>query len=197
MIDSLLLLSIYLFVFISTNLDDLFVLMAFFAKKDFIKVDVVIGQFLGMLSLILISSLAYFFQFLLPNYLLGLLGILPIIIGVKNLIGVYKDSKSDPVKGDDLNLPEERLPFLQVALVTFANGGDNIGVYAPIFAGLSLTGLTQLIIIFMIMTGLWCILSLKMIENRIIGGKVKKYGHIIFPFVLIVIGIFVIINGFM
>ncbi len=171
--------------------------MAFFAKKDFPKGDVILGQFLGILSLIFISSLAYFFQFLLPNYLLGLLGIIPIIIGIKNLRGVYKDSKSDPVKGDDLNLPEERLPFLQVALVTFANGGDNIGVYAPLFAGLSLTELTPVTTIFMIMTDLWCIISFKMIENRIIGGKVKKYGHIIFPFVLIVIGIFIIIKGFM
>lgn len=48
----------------------------------------------------------------------------------------------------------------------------------------------------MVMTGFWCITGIKMVENRIIGDKIKRYGHIILPFVLIGIGVLIILRGF-
>jgi len=192
MTDSILFL-ITLLAFISTNLDDLFILMAFFSKKEFPRRDVVMGQYIGLLLLILISSMAYFFQLFIPNYLIGLLGFIPIIIGVKNLLNLYRDSNSDRIH---LNEPKKRFKFMQVALVTFANGGDNIGVYAPIFASLSFAGILQVVLIFMAMTGIWCIVSFKLVENKILGGKIKSYGHIIFPFVLITIGLLIIFRTY-
>jgi len=179
--------------FISTNLDDLFILMAFFAKNEFNCRDVVVGQYIGLLSLILISSAAYLFQLFIPKYLIGLLGFIPIIIGVKNLFNLYENSNSNKV---NLNKPTNGFKFMQVALVTFANGGDNIGVYAPIFASLSFMEISQVVLIFIVMTGLWCIISLKMVKNRIIGNKIKKYGHLTLPFILIGIGILIILRGF-
>lgn len=193
--NSAFMVMIALITFISTNLDDLFILMAYFARNDFFKVDVIMGQYLGMISLIMISSLAYFFQLIIPSYLIGLLGVFPIIIGVKNLLSLSKDLKSDNfVKNTNQG---NKLKFLQVAIVTFANGGDNIGVYAPLFASLGLFEITQVILVFMLMTGLWCMISLKMVDNRILGDKIKKYGHFILPFILISIGVLIIIRGFL
>lgn len=183
-----------LLAFISTNLDDLFILMAFFAKKEFSKGDVIIGQYIGLLSLILISSTAYFIQLFIPYYLIGLLGAIPIIIGVKNLLHLYINSNSSQI---NLNKPNDRYKSLQVALVTFANGGDNIGVYIPIFASLSLVEIAAVVLIFIALTGLWCIIGLKMVENRIIGSKIKNYGHLILPFVLIAIGVLIILRSFL
>ena len=77
----------------------------------------------------------------------------------------------------------------KVALVTFANGGDNIGVYVPLFASISILPMILTIIIFMVMIGLWCIIGYFMVSNKIIGYKLQKYGHIILPFVLIFIGL--------
>lgn len=65
-----------LLAFISTNLDDLFILMAFFAIKEF-HIRTCYWTYIGLLSLILISSMAYFFQLLIPNYLIGFLGFIP------------------------------------------------------------------------------------------------------------------------
>ncbi|MCE5214628.1 MAG: cadmium resistance transporter [Methanobacterium sp.] len=184
--------------FISTNLDDLFILMAFFTRKDFPNRHVVLGQYLGMILLIFISSLAYFFQLIVPFYLVGLLGLIPIIIGIRNLLNPSKiagesyNEVKDPDEGYRTNFK-----FLQVALVTFANGGDNIGVYAPLFAGMGFMELFQVIFLFLIMTGLWCLFSFKLVDNRILGAKIEKYGHLIFPFVLIFIGIFIILKGFL
>lgn len=187
------LLVVVIVAFISTNLDDLFILMAYFSKKTFSKKEVVVGQYLGLLSLILISSSAYFFQLFLPENLIALLGFIPIAIGVKN---IYELFRKDTVQTDIVKSSKDRFNFLQVALVTFTNGGDNIGVYTPLFAGMGALEISWAIVVFMIMTGLWCLISYKMVETQVIGTKLKKYGHIILPFVLIVIGILIIVRGF-
>lgn len=192
------LIIITLSAFIATNLDDIFILMAFFAAPNFKKEEVVLGQYLGMIILILISSLAYMFQLIIPSYWIGLLGIFPIIIGVRNLLNLKKDSTQKTPKKVENNSFSGKTglkPF-NVATVTIANGGDNLGVYAPLFAGLDQQELLPVILIFLLMTGLWCFLSFKMVNNRIIGTKIRSYAHLIFPFVLITIGLYIILRGF-
>jgi cadmium resistance protein CadD (predicted permease) len=78
---------------------------------------------------------------------------------------------------------------VQVASTTFANGGDNIGIYIPLFISVDIFQITTITIIFFVMIGLWCFISYYMVKNRIIGFKLQKYGHLILPFVLITIGI--------
>jgi cadmium resistance protein CadD (predicted permease) len=48
---------------------------------------------------------------------------------------------------------------------------------------------------FLILTGIWCILSYKLVYNRFIGEKILRYGHLILPFVLIGIGIVIVFRG--
>lgn len=77
--------------FIATNLDDIFVLIAYFAHRDFSKVSVVLGQYIGVSLLIFISSFAYFFKFIIPASYIALFGILPIFIGLKSLWSLRKE----------------------------------------------------------------------------------------------------------
>jgi cadmium resistance protein CadD (predicted permease) len=206
--NTIFLVIISLLAFISTNLDDIFLLTAFFARDDFLKRDVILGQYLGMMVLILISSTAYFFKFIIPDYLIGLLGFLPLIIGVKNLLYIPKNSKIYNEKSDDADknhnsfkTPNDgnkrRFKLLKVFSVTFASGGDNIGVYAPLFVGWGYLEILVVVLVFLIMTGIWCLMGIKMVDNRIIGKRIEKYGHLILPLVLIGIGIMIIIKGFL
>ncbi|MDD3984679.1 MAG: cadmium resistance transporter [Methanobacterium sp.] len=82
--------------------------------------------------------------------------------------------------------------ILKVSTITFSNGGDNIGVYAPLFASLSISQLFLTSTTFLVMVGIWCVISYILVINKIIGYKLQEYGHIILPFVLIIIGIGVI-----
>lgn len=180
--------------FVATNLDDLFVLIAFFARKDIHIVSVVVGQYIGVLLLIILSSFAYFFKFIIPTSYISLLGLLPIAIGLKNLWNLKHNAHSKSflnksVRKNEKNLEISHYNTLKVALVTFANGGDNIGVYAPLFASSTIIQVFLTSSIFMAMVGLWCIISYFMVSNKIIGYKLEKYGHIILPFVLIFIGL--------
>lgn len=181
-------------VFIATNLDDLFVLMIFFSNKEFKVKQVVLGQYMGVTALIAISALSYFLKLVIPVNWIGLLGILPIIIGLKNL----KDLKDNKDISVNYNISRENKGFFSkfkssksglVALVSFTNGGDNIGVYIPLFASIDPQQMLVVISVFLVMILIWCYISFNLVENSILGDKIKKYGHIILPFVLIFIGI--------
>jgi cadmium resistance protein CadD (predicted permease) len=190
--------------FIATNLDDMLILIAFFAREDFNNISVVIGQYIGVSFLIIISSFAYFFKFIIPQSYIALLGILPIAIGLKNLWNLKEDGLNHHLNDstqkyqDTKNYKNSGVQVqntLKVATVTFVNGGDNIGVYIPIFATMDVFQLFLTISIFVLMIGLWCITSYFMVINRLFGYKLQRYGHIILPFVLIFIGIGIISGG--
>jgi cadmium resistance protein CadD (predicted permease) len=124
---------------------------------------------------------------------------------LKNLWNLKKDGSIDLLNEtytqknqDNKNYTNSEVSInktFKVASVTIANGGDNIGVYAPLFASMSIYSLTLTIIIFIIMIGLWCITGYFMVSNHIVGYKLQKYGHIILPFVLIFIGMGILSGG--
>jgi cadmium resistance protein CadD (predicted permease) len=83
--------------------------------------------------LIAISALGSLIALVVPTYSIGLLGIIPIAIGIKNLIEIRKKNKSPSSQVVQYKKNKSYLSFLAVAAVTFSNGGDNIGVYVPCF----------------------------------------------------------------
>ncbi len=201
MIELIFLIVTAIILFIATNLDDLFVLMIFFSNKDFKVKQIILGQYIGVMALIVISAVSYFLKLVIPVQWIGLLGILPIIIGLKNL----RDLKNNEDTFVNYTEIEENKSFFSkfkssktglVALVSFTNGGDNIGVYVPLFASINPQQLLIVISVFLVMILIWCYVSFRLVENRILGDRIKKYGHIILPFVLIFIGIIILVRSF-
>ncbi|MGB9937282.1 MAG: cadmium resistance transporter [Methanobacterium sp.] len=191
MIDSIFILGAVL-AFTATNIDDLFILTFFFSNKNFKESHIIIGQYLGVFSLVLISSLGYFFKFIIPPSLLGLLGLIPIIIGIKELLKLRKHKEIS----EELNkeIKYNKSSIFKVSLVTISNGGDNIGIYMPLFATISDYELLTVLFIFFLMIAIWCFISHSLVNHRFLSSKIEKYGHLIFPFVLIGIGIYVLLG---
>jgi cadmium resistance protein CadD (predicted permease) len=166
--------SVAVTAFIATNLDDMFILMSFFARNEFSKVSVVLGQYIGIFMLILISMLAYFFKFIIPPSYIAILGIFPIAIGLNHLLNLKKNSSnnlSNKINYTNKNALSHdnssisKVNILKVATVTFSNGGDNIGVYAPLFASLTISQIFLTSTTFLVMVGIWCIISYIMVVN--------------------------------
>lgn len=175
--------------FSATNIDDLFMLTFFFSNNNFKASHVIIGQYLGIFSLVLISLIGYFFKFIIPTSLLGLLGLIPIIIGIKELLKL-KTCKEISEEYEEIEFKKSTI--FKVAVVTISNGGDNIGIYIPLFATISSYELLLIILIFSLMIALWCFISHSLVNHRFLSSKIEKYGHLIFPFVLIGIGIYIL-----
>lgn len=187
-----------IFAFIATNLDDMFILAALFSHPDFRAIQVVLGQYLGFFILLSVSSLAYFTQFVVPATWISLLGVFPIAIGIRNLILLKKNEKleGNDLSKEDVNLKSNNSLF-SVAMVTVANGGDNLGVYMPLFATMNPHSLIITAFTFLIMVGGWCFLGYKLVNNRIWGDEIRKYGHLILPFMMICIGVMIILKGWL
>jgi cadmium resistance protein CadD (predicted permease) len=154
----------------------------------------VVGQFLGIGSLIAISAVGSIFALVFPLYVIGLMGLVPIAIGIIRLIRM-RDSDIGPESL--IESKRNYLSFLTVAAVTFSNGGDNIGIYTPLFAKYNDFGeVSILVVIFMLMTGIWYLVGYYLVNHPSISNRLRKTGHIILPFVLIGLGIYIIVDSF-
>jgi cadmium resistance transport/sequestration family protein len=188
--------------FIATNLDDVVVLMVFFTQinANFRVWQVVIGQYLGFGVLLLLSLPGYFGGKLVEPQWIGLLGLVPLGIGIKLLFDQDdedQDSSVQTVVNPRLQKLLIFLPpqILQVAAVTVANGGDNIGVYVPLFASKNLLGLLEIIGTFLLMVAVWCWIAWRLVKQPAIGQLFSKYGDRFVPWVFIALGCYILFES--
>lgn len=185
--------------FVSTNVDDLFILMVFFAAPKFPSSQIVLGQYLGMGSLISVSLVGSLMTLVLPRSLIGLIGLFPIVIGIKELLEQHKnDSEEDNEKlSKKLRTKKIQLTFLTVALVTFS-GGEEIGIYTALFAtNNEAAAIITLISMVMVLTALWCFLANYLVKHSFLADIFHCIGSRVLPFVLIGIGIYILAEGFL
>jgi cadmium resistance protein CadD (predicted permease) len=173
--------------FVSTNIDDLVVLIGFFADRRLRTRDIVAGQYAGLAVLFAVSTAASLLSLVLPKAYLGLLGVFPIVIGVRKWFE-HKNEGPEPENSSHGSIAG-------VALVTIANGGDNLGIYIPAFAVHSGGEVAVIAVVFAAMTALWCALAHWMVNHRKLGMYFRRYGHILAPLVLIGLGISIIHNA--
>jgi cadmium resistance protein CadD (predicted permease) len=141
---------------------------------------------LGFFALVAISFTGYFARLVVPREWIGLLGIVPVALGVKKLVEWKRSehhSSSERPAGASV---------LSVAAVTFANGGDNIGIYAPLFASSEAAQLGVVLGVFFILIAVWCALGYYLGNHPAAARVLDRYGHIIVPFVLIGLGVYIL-----
>jgi len=177
--------------FAATDIDDLFVLVGFFADPKFRTRNVVFGQYLGIGALVAVSAVAALIALVIPAAYVGLLGIAPVAIGTKKLVDLWRQREKDEAELEEHAGASGRNQLLSVAAVTFANGADNIGVYTPVFAVHSGLEIAVILSAFAIMTAVWCAFAHWLVHHPTIGSPIRRYGHRLLPFVLIGLGVFI------
>jgi cadmium resistance protein CadD (predicted permease) len=181
--------------FAATNVDDTFVLLGFFADPKFRAHRVVIGQYLGIATLVAISLVAALIALVIPPAYVGLLGLAPIAIGSRKLVDLWGGRDKGEEELERHPASAARGQVFAVAAVTIANGGDNIGVYTPVFAVRSAIETTVIIAVFVLMTAVWCAIAHWLVHHRTIGAPIRKYGHLILPPLLIGLGLSVLLEA--
>ena len=181
--------------FAATDVDDLFILIAFFADPRFRAREVIVGQYLGIGALILFSIAAALIALVVPLAYVGFLGLIPIIMGVGEFVESWRGDDESSDDTQPLAASRGHSKVLAVAAVTIANGGDNVGVYVPLFAVSSAAQTAVIVAVFLVMTALWCALAHWLVHHRTIGVPIRRYGHRVLPFVLIAVGLFVMFEA--
>ena len=179
-----------------TAVDLLIILMLFFAKRKSRKdiINIYLGQFLGSVSLILLSLLfAFVLNYIPSKEILGLLGLIPIFLGLKVLL--LGDSDGEAIAKDGLRKDNKNLVFL-VAMITFAScGADNIGVFVPYFITLNLANLIVTLLTFLVMIYLLVFSAQKLAQVPSVGETLEKYSRWFIAVVNLGLGMYILIEN--
>jgi len=186
--------------FATTNVDDMLLLSAFFADRALRPRAVVVGQFAGIGVLTAASAAAALLALTTPDGWIGLLGLAPLGLGLRGLHALWRSRGSrDPEEAERFRAAEARAQrathsqWIAVAVVTVANGGDNLGVYIPLFSR-DLAWVPVYATVFAVMTGLWCAAGYGLVHRPALGTRIRQYGHVALPFVLIGLGLHIMIG---
>lgn len=179
-----------------TVVDLLIILMLFFAKRKSRKdiINIYLGQFLGSVSLIFLSLLfAFVLNYIPSKEILGLLGLIPIFLGLKVLL--LGDSDGEAIAKDGLRKDNKNLIFL-VAMITFAScGADNIGVFVPYFTTLNLANLIVTLLTFLVMIYLLVFSAQKLAQVPSVGETLEKYSRWFIAVVYLGLGMYILIEN--
>lgn len=176
----------------TTNIDDIFLTMAFFADPRLRRSAIVAGKFVGIGGLAIVSAIAAAGSLVVPPEWVALLGLVPLGLGV-HALWANRRSVAEAEEGDGI----ERAPAAfaaqagAVAGVTAANGGDNLGVYVPVFAK-EFSAIPLYMAVFAVMTVLWCVAGSLLVTHPLVAGSMRRLARHLLPFVLIVLGLWIL-----
>ncbi len=182
--------------FLVTNIDDIIVLSLFFARgagQRGTTARITAGQYLGfgaILAAAVVVSLGA--QAFLPEAAIPYFGLIPLLLGLRAAWQVWRNRGDD----DDDELAEDKsVSVLTVAAVTFANGGDNIGVYVPVFLAVGPAAVAAYCIAFLALVIVLVLAARFIATRRPIAEVLERWEHILFPLVLIGLGLAILIEG--
>jgi cadmium resistance protein CadD (predicted permease) len=180
--------------FLVTNIDDIIVLSLFFARgagQRGTTAKIVVGQYLGFGG-ILLASLAVTLGagLFLPDDAIPYFGLIPLLLGLYAAWQVWRNGDDD-----DETMAERPVSALTVAAVTFANGGDNIGVYVPVFLSVSTSALVAYCVVFLALVVVLVLTAKFVATRKPIAEVLERWEHVLFPLVLIGLGLVILVEG--
>ena len=182
--------------FAATNIDDIIVLSLFFARgagQRGTTARILAGQYLGFAGIlgaaVLVTMGAGAF---LPSTAIPYFGLIPLGLG---LWAAWEAWRGDGDDDDEAKVAGKKVGVGAVAGVTFANGGDNIGVYTPVFLSVEPLAVVAYCVIFLALVAVLVALARFVATRPPIAEVLERFEHILFPIVLIGLGIVILVSG--
>jgi cadmium resistance protein CadD (predicted permease) len=187
--------------FAATNIDDIVVLAVFFgrATSRARALQVVIGWYAGYLAVLAaVVAVAALGARLLPENVIPLLGLLPLVLGLRAAWTAWRERSSrdgGPPSDDVARWTASGLGVGTTAGVSLANGGDNIGVYVPVFAASRPEVQLIYVVVFLVLVAVWCAAGSLVASHAVVARAMTRWGHIVLPVVLIGLGLTILLEG--
>jgi cadmium resistance protein CadD (predicted permease) len=166
--------------FALTNIDDAFLLTLLFAQRIPAR-RIVAGQYLGFAVIVVVSLLGAFAALAIPDRWVRLLGLAPIALGVRHLL---KHRGAGPRSASAMGVA-------YIALITFSNGADNIGLYVPSFI-VGRAHLWLILSFYALLIALWCFGSRLLGTHSLVLGAVDRLAQRVLPIVFIGLGFLIL-----
>lgn len=180
----------------ATSIDYVIILLILFSqtlKKGQLK-SIVIGQYLGTAILVGVSLLAAYGLTLVPPHLVGLLGLIPIYLGIR----IWKREEDENNEENILSRLSSGNPnrlFITITAITLAAGGDNLGVYIPYFSTLNPSETIVMLIVFAILVAVLCYLSYQLASVKKVSKTIEKWERWIVPIIFIGLGLMILLEN--
>ena len=182
--------------FMATNIDDIIVLSLFYARgagQRGTTAKILGGQYLGFGAILAAAVLvALGARTFLPEEVIPYFGLIPLFLG---LLAAWRAWRDDDDDDDDAKVSGKTLSVLTIAAVTFANGGDNIGVYVPVFATVGTAGIIAYSVVFLALVAVLVAAARFVATRKPIAEVLERWEHVLFPIVLIGLGIVILVEG--
>ncbi|MDV3131332.1 cadmium resistance transporter [Mycobacterium sp. 29Ha] len=182
--------------FIATNIDDIIVLSLFFARGEGQRgttTRITVGQYLGFAGilgaavLVTVGTGAF-----LPPEIVPYFGLIPLALGLWAAWEAWRGNDEDD---NDGGVTSKNVGIFAVAGVTFANGGDNIGVYVPVFLNVGTAAVVAYCVVFLLLVAVLVLVARFVATRQPIAEVLERWEHVLFPIVLIGLGIFILVSG--
>lgn len=182
--------------FLITNIDDLFVLVTFFAEastsQTLTSLKITLGQYVGFTVIIVISMIGFGVSLALPSEPIGFLGLLPLVLGIWKLLGLLF-AKNDTNDGEaETSKIAGMKSVLKVSGITIMNGGDNIGTYIPLFSQTKGAEIAIYVVIYYILLGALCFVASLVMKQKRILRLAETYMQWLIPFLYVGLGVYIV-----
>ena len=182
--------------FVATNIDDIIVLSLFYARgadRRGTTAAILAGQYLGFGAILAAAVLvALGARSFLPEEAIPYFGLIPLVLG---LLAAWRAWRDDDDDDDEGKVAGKSVSALTVAAVTFANGGDNIGVYVPVFATVGPAGIVAYCLVVLALVVVLVVAARFVATRKPIAEFLERWEHVLFPVVLIGLGVVILVEG--
>ena len=186
--------------FVVTNIDHLMLLTLWFVhghQRPGTTLRICAGQYLGFGAILAATVILNLISgFVIPEAQLHLLGLIPLILGVKAGIGEILERResndSRDAQSAESKLEGKPVSVGAVALVTIANGGDEIGVYLPVFALSAWWQVAMFCAVFLVLAGALLALAWFITGRLGLAEVLERFEAVLFPSVLILLGVLIL-----
>jgi cadmium resistance protein CadD (predicted permease) len=179
--------------FAITNIDDMFVLVTFFAEAStsttMTPLKITLGQYIGFTAILIISMIGFGASLVLPSEPIGFLGLLPMLLGIWKLFDILLPTEDEEPEQPSIAGMKN---ILKVSMITVTNGGDNIGTYVPLFSQAKGAEVAVYIVTYYILLGVWCLVAFLVMRQRHILLAVQKYADVVIPPLFVGLGVYII-----
>ncbi|MCC5894338.1 MAG: cadmium resistance transporter [Alkalibacterium sp.] len=178
--------------YIGTSIDYIIVLILLFAhirKNSKGIMAIVLGQYVGLGILLGISILAAYGLGFIREDWVGFLGLVPIFLGLK--VAFEKEEEGEAEEAVESSFVKHKNVFWSVVFLMLALGGDNLGVYIPLFAAFSLSELVLTIGVYFVLSAGLLFGTYKIAEVNKVSNWVEKYERVLVPLVFVGIGLYI------
>jgi cadmium resistance protein CadD (predicted permease) len=204
--------------FVGTNVDNTVVAMAMVAGAPVERARrIAVGQVIGFVVLVVVAIAAAAVLFEFSTAVVGLLGLVPLTIGVRGLVALARrhpggEAEANAAAGVDGDVgagvrkrrwrwrphTEQRAVGRSVtaaALVTIAAGGDDLAVYIPLFRVGGAANVGAIVAVFVVGEALvtWVILAGG--RHPKARGAMVRMGHVAVPILLCCVGVLVLVQA--